>query len=132
MYGVHDGDTITVRCGEGEQIKIRFAEIDAPELRQPFGQASKQALSDLIFGKDVDIQAQTVDRYGRTVALVLVGGVPAQRLMLQSGYAWCYTRYSKQVWCAGDETVARSRKRGLWSKPHPVAPWEYRKAKKAK
>ncbi len=43
VVGVSDGDTITVLVGGHEQIKVRLAEIDAPEKAQPFGQRSKQA-----------------------------------------------------------------------------------------
>lgn len=52
VVGVADGDTLTILVNEHEQIKVRLAEIDAPEKAQPFGQRSKQSLSDLCFGKD--------------------------------------------------------------------------------
>ena len=42
VISVHDGDTLTVLV-EKQQIKIRLAEIDAPELRQAFGQRSRQS-----------------------------------------------------------------------------------------
>lgn len=40
VVGVHDGDTITVLTQDKHQIKIRFAEIDASELSQPYGKKS--------------------------------------------------------------------------------------------
>jgi len=45
VVGVHDGDTLTLRVGT-RQVKVRLAETDAPELKQPYGQKAKQALSD--------------------------------------------------------------------------------------
>ena len=50
VVGVSDGDTLTVLMS-GRQVKIRLAEIDAPEKSQAFGQRAKQSLSDLVFSK---------------------------------------------------------------------------------
>lgn len=55
VVGVADGDTITVLDANREQHKIRVAGIDAPEKAQPFGQRSKQSLSAMVFGKEVDV-----------------------------------------------------------------------------
>jgi len=51
-------------------IKIRLADIDAPESRQAFGARSKQALSDLCFQQEARLETQGRDRYGRTIAAV--------------------------------------------------------------
>jgi len=40
VVGVHDGDTITGVNQANEQVKVRLDAIDAPELKQPFGQAA--------------------------------------------------------------------------------------------
>ncbi len=55
VVGVHDGDTITGLTDAKEQVKVRLDAIDAPELGQPFGQASKKALSEMVFGKSVTV-----------------------------------------------------------------------------
>ena len=55
VVGVHDGDSITCLNDDKRQLKVRLDAIDAPELGQPFGQASKKALSDLVFGKTVTV-----------------------------------------------------------------------------
>jgi endonuclease YncB( thermonuclease family) len=39
--------------------------------------SEKLAMSDLVFGKDVNLQAHSVDRYGRLVAQVFVDGQDA-------------------------------------------------------
>jgi endonuclease YncB( thermonuclease family) len=51
VVGVHDGDTFTLLQNGNQQTKIRLAEIDAPESKQPYGNKAKQELSSLIFGK---------------------------------------------------------------------------------
>jgi endonuclease YncB( thermonuclease family) len=52
VVGVTDGDTITVLVAE-RPIKIRLAEIDTPERKQPWGTRAKQALSKKVFGENV-------------------------------------------------------------------------------
>ena len=54
VVAIADGDTLTVRCEAqaellAQTIIIRLAEIDAPEMRQPFGERSKQALAVMCF-----------------------------------------------------------------------------------
>ena len=72
VVGVADGDTVTVLDANRKQHKIRLAGIDAPEKAQPFGQRSKQSMSALVFGKEVDVQWEKRDRYKRIVGKVMV------------------------------------------------------------
>ncbi len=78
VVGVHDGDTATVLDKDKQQYKFRFNGIDAPELKQDFGNKSKQHLSDLIFGKEVTVIFNKVDKYGRFVGKIMVNGVDAK------------------------------------------------------
>ena len=71
VIGVTDGDTVTVRH-EGRPERIRLVGIDAPEHGQPFGVLAKQAASVLAFGQDVTVRAVGRDRYGRTLAEVVL------------------------------------------------------------
>jgi micrococcal nuclease len=57
---------------------VRLDGIDAPELGQPFGQASKRALSDLVFDKQVTLHTTSTDRYKRTLARVTVGDIEVE------------------------------------------------------
>lgn len=67
-----DGDTLEVK-NEGELIRIRLVDIDAPEKSQPFGQRAKQKLSELVKdANDVAVSSTGKDRYGRTLAKVYV------------------------------------------------------------
>ena len=130
VVGVYDGDTITVRTTE--TIKIRLHGIDSPELKQPFGQASKQALSGLVFGKNVTVKPDKKDRYGRTIARVETDGQDVSTTMVETGMVHWYQQYAKHdTELQSAQTKAKSAKLGVWSVPDAIAPWEFRKQKKA-
>lgn len=83
-WGVTDGDTITVLVAQ-RPVKVRLAEIDAPERGQPWGAQAKKALSDKIFGQVVEVRVVDTDRYGRTVGHVHLKGRDINREMVQEG-----------------------------------------------
>lgn len=127
MFGVSDGDTIKVRCGQGEQVTIRLSGIDAPEKKQAFGQSSKEALSAFCFQVQANITPKTKDRYGRTVADVECRGKDVGAEQVRTGMAWVYDKYSK-----GYESLyplqdaAKAARVGLWADPEPIPPWVWR------
>jgi micrococcal nuclease len=126
---VYDGDTITV-SGEGKELKVRLYGIDTPESTQWYGQNAKQFTSSQVFGKTVSVDPIDIDRYGRTVALVSVGDLVINKVLVEYGYAWVYDRYCKKPFCAEWkelEEEARKAKRGLWKNPNAIPPWEYLK-----
>lgn len=129
VIGIRDGDTLTV-LQDNKPLKIRLANIDAPEKKQPFGQRSKQSLSDICYGKDAQYQAQTIDKYGRTVAVVNCDGIEANRAQVENGMAWVYTKYNKDVALPAIQEAAKADRRGLWADPEPVPPWEWRRSMK--
>lgn len=130
VVGVTDGDTLTVLVNGHDQIKVRLAEIDAPEKSQPFGQRSKKSLSDLCFNKDAVLQKTDTDRYGRTVAKVYCTGVYANAEQIRVGMAWAYRKYLHDQSLLSLENEARTAKRGLWIDIDPTPPWEFRKLKR--
>jgi endonuclease YncB( thermonuclease family) len=84
-----DGDTIKVLVEE-RTIKVRLAEIDTPDRGQPWASRAKQALSDKVFGEEVEVRVVTVDRYGRTVGHVWVSGRHINREMIREGHGKPY------------------------------------------
>lgn len=126
VIGIADGDTITLLVDK-KPVKIRLANIDAPEKKQPFGQKSKQSLSDLCWGKDAQYQAQTTDRYKRTVALVYCDGTQVNKAQVQLGMAWVYPKYNKDPVLPAIERAAKLTGLGLWADHAPVPPWEWRR-----
>ena len=128
VVGIADGDTLTALCNNNEQVKVRLAEIDAPEKKQPFGNRSRQSLSDMCFQKQVKIKPQTKDRYGRTVARVICDGADANLEQVKRGMAWAYDKYVRDRSLYAIQDRARASKVGLWADDSPVKPWEYRRA----
>ena len=128
VIGIADGDTITVLTADKSQGRIRLWGIDAPEIGQDFGSRARQAASSLAFGKHVTIRARATDRYGRTVAeVILPDGRSMNRVMVRQGMAWWYRRYAPHdADLARLESEARAARIGLWSRPNPVPPWNWR------
>ncbi len=136
VVGVHDGDSITLLDANKRQHKIRLAGIDAPELGQPFGRASKQHLAELLANRDAVAECSKIDRYRRDVCRVVVGGVDAGLEQLRAGMAWFFRRYDKELpsdrrtLYAEAEAQAQSELRGLWAVAEPVPPWSWRRTRK--
>ena len=129
VVGVSDGDTITVLTAEKTQRKIRLFGVDAPEMGQDFGARAKQAASDLCSGKDVKILPRDTDRYGRTVAeVILPDGKNLEWELVDRGMAWWYEYYApgdKELFRR--EFIAKKTKAGLWRQPDPIPPWDWRR-----
>lgn len=128
VVGITDGDTFTLLTTDNEQLKIRVAEIDAPERDQPYGNRSRQELSQLIFSKDVYLDIQVIDRYGRLIGRPMVGGKDMTAEMIRIGAAWVYRTYSDDKALYDLERSAKAAKAGLWGLPEydRVPPWEWR------
>jgi endonuclease YncB( thermonuclease family) len=115
---------------------VRLTGIDAPEKRQPFGDASRQHLAGLVFGREVEARCPKRDRYGRWLCKLRVDGRDANFAQLTAGMAWHYKAYGKDqglfdfTGYALAELEARYRRRGLWADPRPQAPWAFRRARR--
>jgi len=130
VVAVSDGDTFTLLAVDKQQVRIRLAEIDAPESGQPYGNKSKQALSGLIFGKNIRVDVQTTDRYGRTVGRPYVDDLDICAEMVRMGAAWAYRDYLKDKDLLTLESDAKANRRGLWglSEAQNMPPWEWRRS----
>jgi len=83
VVGISDGDTLTVLNADKRQVKIRLAEIDAPESKQAFGTQSKKSLSDLCFKKTMTTAlTNTSAPWAACVAMV------STRMPNRSNSAW--------------------------------------------
>jgi len=132
VVSVTDGDTIKV-LHNGKEEKIRLYGIDTPEKGQDFGQKARDLTSALVAGRNVEVELKDVDRYGRVVGLVKVDGQNLNELIIQNGYAWVYQQYCKERFCSDwikSEGIARQQKKGMWSSPVVIPPWEWRATKR--
>lgn len=121
-----DGDTIEV-LENNYSVRIRLAEIDCPESHQDFRQKAKTFTSELVFDRDVKILVKDIDRYGRSVAeIILPDGRSLNRELISAGLAWWYQRYSSDQSLGQLQSQAKSAKLGLWSSDSPIAPWDFR------
>jgi micrococcal nuclease len=128
VVGITDGDTLTLLVDGKRQVKVRLAEIDTPESKQPYGKRAKQELSALAFNKIARVQVQDIDRYGRKVGRIFVDGVDVNAEMVRRGAAWVYRKYARDAQLFNLEDEAIQNKRGLWKLPESerVPPWEWR------
>lgn len=130
VVGISDGDTFTGLNRDNLQIKFRIYGIDAPEKKQAFGQKSKEQLSRLIFGKNVMVDVQSPDGWGRYIAYVFTpDGEDVSLLMIMSGFAWHFAKYDSTQKYIEAESYARSQRNGLWQDRSPQPPWDFRKKK---
>jgi endonuclease YncB( thermonuclease family) len=136
VVGVADGDTVTILDADRKQYKLRLAYIDAPEKAMPFGQASKQALSNLVYNKTVSAKIDDVDRYGRGVARIIYKSQDINLQQVSTGFAWHYTQYAKTQ-SRSDfaryreaQEQAQQNQSGLWVDKQPTPPWDWRKAQR--
>ena len=87
-----DGDTIEVTLDLGWKLykndHVRFAGINAPEIKTPEGIGARDFLSIYLkVGQKVMIQSHKLDKYGRCLATVMVGDVNLNNLMVSSNHA---------------------------------------------
>lgn len=136
VVGVVDGDTVDILTATREQVRVRLAGIDAPERAQPYGQRSKQKMSDLVFGKNAEVDFTKRDRYGRIVGKVTVNGRDASLGLLDAGLAWHYKKYEREQTAQDRATYSAAEARssatriGLWKETEPIPPWEWRKGRR--
>lgn len=127
---ISEGDTFNCLTIENKRLRVRLAEIDAPEIKQPYGAEAKQALAELILEKHVVLHVQEVDRFGRTLARVYVGALDVNYNLVEQGNAWAFTKQLKDHRLKDAETLAKNMGKGLWRQPDEaiVAPWDWRYA----
>ena len=127
VVGITDGDTFKLLTLDSTLLKIRVANIDCPERKQPFSAKAKTFTSQAIFGKTVKLIVFNKDRYGRYIANVLYDGKNLSEELLRYGFAWHYIKYSNDSSLQEIEDLARKQKVGLWAEKYSIPPWDWRK-----
>lgn len=129
VVGVVDGDTYDILIN-GLQCRIRMQGIDAPERGMPYGTASKNYLSRLIFNKTVRVYINKKDGKRWVAETYLPSGNEAGAELVAAGMAWHFKKYSNSSNLSLLEQKARKQKIGLWADANPQAPWDYRQQRR--
>jgi endonuclease YncB( thermonuclease family) len=126
---VIDGDTINLFLfSSGNIVSSRLNGIDCPEKGQPFYEEATKYTSDLCLYKQVSVIKYGKDKYDRLIVdIILPDGKNLNEEIVRAGFAWWYHLYSDSLLLKKLENEARAARRGLWSQPNPVPPWEFRK-----
>ena len=131
VIDVHDGDTITVEDSFRNQTKIRLAKIDAPELAQANGRASRNRLCAMVEDSTVRIERTGKDDYGRILGIVYdVNGTEVNLQMVKDGWAWHFKKYDQSYNYSQAEENAKWQGKGIWSYGTPTPPLEFRKGQR--
>jgi endonuclease YncB( thermonuclease family) len=125
---VVDGDSLLVKF-HGQQVRVRLKEIDAPELKQPFGKDARQSLAQICAKKVARVSWTELDRNGRTLGRVWCGEIDANAEQVRRGMAWVFDRYVTDQMLYRLQDASRGDRLGLWSDPAPIAPWKWRQDK---
>lgn len=125
---VIDGDTVSGTY-LGKVIKIRLAEIDAPEMKQIFGTQSKRCLKKIISNSNSPIifKLKEKDRYQRSVGWLISESKNLNKEMVLKGCAWVYDRYAEDQSFFEAQDFAKKNKLGLWKNEDPIKPWIWRR-----
>jgi micrococcal nuclease len=137
IVNVSDGDTVVALDGQNNQVRVRLANIDAPETGhgrckpgQPFSDKSKDYLAGMVKGKEVVLTCFDQDRYGRSICDISVGTSTASRELARAGLAWANRArpsYLRDAGVAQAEQEAMQKRVGLWGDLRAAPPWEWRK-----
>ena len=125
---VTDGDTIWVRPASGAApLAIRLQGLDAPEICQVFGEASRDALARRLLKRQVKVVAKAQDSYDRALGKVTLDGADVGAWLVERGYAWSDRFRTNTGPYTDEEKQARRARRGLWKADGPEEPREFRK-----
>jgi endonuclease YncB( thermonuclease family) len=111
---------------------VRLFGVDAPEKGQAYGSRAQQALSQLIYGRQVVVNSKGTDQFKRVLGIAMVKNeagstISVNEALLLQGMAWHFTRYDKNPDWARLQQQAKTAKAGLWADNNPTPPWEWRK-----
>ncbi|MDO5693518.1 MAG: thermonuclease family protein [Pseudomonadota bacterium] len=141
VVAVLDGDTIDVLDAAHQVYRVRLLSIDAPERGQPFGRRSKDSLSGMVAGAEVNARCSKMEQRptgqrSRVLCKVYRDGIDINLAQVRAGMAWHYKAFAREqpvderAVYAQTEQQARIERRGLWVDGEPVAPWDWRRAQR--
>lgn len=129
---VIDGDTVLFKPDHTHPsgrafLKVRLADIDAPEHDQPYGDTATRALAAQVLSRRVEVDTVATDVYGRTIARIRMDGDEVGADLVRRGLAWSAMRSRHASELKAAQRQARLARRGLWQDAAPVPPWVWRR-----
>lgn len=113
-----------------ETTLVRLYGIAAPVLSQPFGREAKELVERFVgpAGR-VWVEQKEEDEGGYMLSIVRHSPTKTlQEKLLEEGLAWVDRRYCTHAMCSAWEQLeakARDARRGLWSAPGAIPPWQW-------
>jgi endonuclease YncB( thermonuclease family) len=132
VFVVIDGDTVLFKPDHAHVasrtfMKLRLADIDAPEKEQPQGDVATRVLTELVLNQHVEVDIVATDSYGRSIARIQMGAVQVNVELVRRGVAWASTRARSDAALMDAQGEARRERRGLWQAADPTPPWVWRR-----
>lgn len=125
---VSDGDTLWVQpLPDGRFRKLRLDGIDAPEICQPGGVASRDALAARVLRQVVTVHERRRDDYGRALVKLQHAGDDVAAVMVRQGQAWSYRWRHSDGPYAREEALARTQRQGLFAAGEAEHPRDFRR-----
>ncbi|OGJ49245.1 hypothetical protein A2229_02290 [Candidatus Peregrinibacteria bacterium RIFOXYA2_FULL_33_7] len=117
---VSDGDTLKLSNGK----TFRLYGVNAPEVKEPYFEEAKVFTQNLVLGKEINFEQEEnykVDKFGRELGYVLVGGVNLNIELVRNGLARVvlYEKRAKikyQDELLSAEKEAKVKSTGVWKK----------------
>lgn len=126
---VTDGDSLWLQPAvQGKPIEVRLVNIDAPEICQAWGPQARDALKELVEGKQVSVRTVGTDEYQRMLATVMLDSVNVNTRLVEEGHAWSSRGRSDHGPLIKQERMAKALGRGLWREGGAVMPKDFRRA----
>lgn len=115
---VTDGDTLKLSTGQ----TFRLYGVNAPEVKEPYFEEAKVFTQNLVLGKEISFEQEDnykVDKFGRELGYVFVGGVNLNLELVSNGLARVvlYEKRAKikyQDELLSAEKEAKANKVGVW------------------
>ena len=127
---VIDGDSLVFQSDKSDKpLEVRLKDIDAPEGCQPGGEEARDYLQSKVMGQTVQLVTRGRDSYGRTLAVLRVGGADFNERMVAEGHAWALRSKWNRGSYVDKERVAISLKRGLHAERGAILPSEFRRTR---
>jgi len=125
---VFDGDTLWVQPLDGGRYrKLRLDGLDAPEICQQGGLASRRALEQASLHRPVQVRVRRRDDIDREIARVLIDGRDLGAQLVGEGQAWSYRWRRSTGPYAAEEAQARLARRGLFVDARAEPPRDFRR-----